>query len=112
MTGVDIGKGIIISIVVSIHLKSPHLGFSPFHINKIFWFPLSVSFCGTQYKKNNSREEDLMRRTEKEQRVMMQLAGYGFTDLWDRRDGDAPFGRAGGEDFLRRKGIQKESVDP
>ena len=44
--------------------------------------------------------------------VMMQLAGYGFTDLWDRRDGDAPFGRAGGEDFLRRKGIQKESVDP
>ncbi|GGA38097.1 hypothetical protein GCM10007416_08810 [Kroppenstedtia guangzhouensis] len=53
-----------------------------------------------------------MRRTEKEQRVMMQSAGYGFTDLWDRRDGDAPFGRAGGEDFLRRKGIQKESVDP
>ncbi|EGK12043.1 hypothetical protein ACFQ49_12555 [Kroppenstedtia eburnea] len=53
-----------------------------------------------------------MRRTEKEQRVMTQSAGDGFTDLWDRRGGEIPFGRAGGEDFLRRKGMQKKSVDP
>ncbi|MFD1425381.1 hypothetical protein JOD24_000095 [Kroppenstedtia sanguinis] len=53
-----------------------------------------------------------MRRTEKEQRVRIQSAEHGFTDWWDRRDGEIPFGRRGGEDFLRRKDMQKKAVDP